>query len=109
MIALMWSRTESCTWLRSYSLTNSAYMLCRLTQKQQATLPNANDAVKWQWVHTTQSAKLQSKAAGAGLMTSAVEMLDGVMGDGKEIAAELLWSTKCLLSGGRPYDYELRL
>jgi hypothetical protein len=53
---------------------------------------NANDGLKFQYVHTSKSATLRSKSNGAGIMTSAfiTEVLAGVMKDADGIAAETL-------------------
>ena len=53
---------------------------------------NANDGIRFQYVHTSKSAKLRSKSNGAGLMSSAfiTEVLGGVMKDAEAVAAETL-------------------
>ena len=53
---------------------------------------NANDTLKWQYVHTSKSAKLQSKSTGAGVMVSGfiTEVLGGIMHSTSGVAAELL-------------------
>ena len=53
---------------------------------------NANDRLKFQYVHTSKSATLRSKSNGAGLMTSAfiTEVLAGVLADAEGVAAETL-------------------
>ena len=53
---------------------------------------NANDRLKFQYVHTSKSATLRSKSNGAGLMTSAfiTEVLAGIMQDAAGVAAETL-------------------
>lgn len=68
---------------------------------------NANDSLRFQWVHNSKSAQLRSKSSGAGLMTSAfiVEMLGGVMEHDGKVAAECLeygkgiwWNSNRMLS-----------
>lgn len=53
---------------------------------------NANDSIKWQYVHTDKSAKLRSKSNGAGVMVSGfiTEVLGGIMKLDGAVAAELL-------------------
>ena len=53
---------------------------------------NANDGLKFQYVHTSKSATLRSKFNGAGIMTSAfiTEELAGVMKDSEGAAVETL-------------------
>ena len=64
---------------------------------------NANDTLKWQYVHTSKSAKLQSKSTGAGVMVSGfiTEVLGGIMHSTSGVAAELLEYGKGLWFGTR--------
>ena len=53
---------------------------------------NANDTIKYQYVETSKSTKLQSKSNGAGVMVSGflAEVLGGILHSDSGVAAELL-------------------